>query len=169
MDCAICYGPITPATGKLQLSCSHSFHINCLALWFETLNQTQRTQNCPYCRHESSELEIIPTSSDLYYRLYREMTVIHNQLEGALREEVRVLTENLSLAVNRADLAEYHADLAVNRAAAAEDWVEAAEDDMRKAYDALHDFKVEQRTRDVVAQKLQIKYNWAKWTGSIRK
>lgn len=162
MVCAICYSEITPATGKVELSCSHSFHINCLTTWFVTLNMTQRTQNCPYCRHESSELETIPTNisnqDDIYKEyenIYSDIENIHSVIEGELREEIRILTQSLRMANERADLAEEDA--------------EEAEELARNAHDTLHEYKVAQRARDVAAQKQQIKENWAKWTVGIKK
>ena len=59
MDCAICYDAITAATGKVELSCSHSFHFSCLTTWFATQNGNNHTQSCPCCRHESNEHEKI--------------------------------------------------------------------------------------------------------------
>ena len=154
MDCAICYAPITSATGKLDLACSHSFHINCLASWFETLNKTQRTQECPYCRHECSELEMIPTPSE-QYRLHSEITEIHNVVEATLREEVHLLREGIRIANEQRDLA-------------FEDATEA-EEIARNIHRELHQYKLEQNARNIVEKKQQIKNNWAKWTGSLKK
>ena len=147
MNCAICYSPITPETGKLELSCSHSFHINCLALWFETLNRSQRAQECPYCRHECIDLEIIPIATDIYYGLYRELSDINNAIELELHEEIRILSESLRIATERANIAEEKIKEAVKIA--------------RDAYHELHQYKLEQRTRDVVIYKQQLKDNWS--------
>ncbi len=62
MDCAICYEAITASTGKVDLSCSHSFHFSCLTSWFATQNGNEHTQSCPYCRHESNEHEKMLTT-----------------------------------------------------------------------------------------------------------
>lgn len=63
MDCAICYDAITAATGKVELSCSHSFHFSCLTSWFNTQSGNDLGQSCPCCRHESNEHEKMPTSA----------------------------------------------------------------------------------------------------------
>ena len=158
MVCAICYSPITPATGKLELSCSHSFHINCLTKWFVTLNMTQRTQACPYCRHESNEHEAIPTNiNNTDTRdIYLEMADIYRTIVQSLRAEILVLTQNLSRETIRA--------------AAAEDWAEAAEVAANNAYDALYEYKVAKRSEEVIVKKRENKDSWARWTGtSIKK
>jgi hypothetical protein len=61
MDCSICYDEITQATGKVELSCSHSFHFSCLTSWFKTQTGNELTQSCPCCRHESNEHEKMAT------------------------------------------------------------------------------------------------------------
>lgn len=60
MDCAICYDAITKSTGKVELSCSHTFHINCLTTWFKSQSEMHNEQNCPCCRHELNEAEEVP-------------------------------------------------------------------------------------------------------------
>ena len=60
MDCSICYEPITDATGKIQLSCNHSFHITCGVTWLSSLAQKFNPETCPMCRHRTTELEEIP-------------------------------------------------------------------------------------------------------------
>ena len=62
MDCVICNEAITASTGKVDLSCSHSFHFSCLTSWFATQNGNEHTQSCPYCRHESNEHEKMLTT-----------------------------------------------------------------------------------------------------------
>jgi hypothetical protein len=62
MECAICYDPITAATGKVELSCSHPFHFSCLTSWFATQSGNDLQQSCPCCRHESNEHEKMPIS-----------------------------------------------------------------------------------------------------------
>ena len=57
MECSICYDEITAATGKVELSCSHSFHFSCLTSWFSTQSGNELQQSCPCCRHESNEHE----------------------------------------------------------------------------------------------------------------
>jgi len=51
MECSICYENITKETGKAELSCSHTFHLNCLSKWF------LKNENCPCCRHTANETE----------------------------------------------------------------------------------------------------------------
>ena len=154
MDCAICYEAITAATGKVELSCSHSFHINCLTSWFVTLNVTQRTQVCPYCRHESNKHEVIPTNitSMDTHEFYRELEDIHITIEQSLRAEILALNQSLRLEIARA--------------VAAEDWAAAAEIDAKNANDALYDYKVARRSEDVTVKKRENRENWTKWTGA---
>lgn len=63
MDCSICYDEITSATGKVELSCAHTFHFSCLTKWFGTQASNGNTQSCPCCRHESNDHEKMPESS----------------------------------------------------------------------------------------------------------
>jgi hypothetical protein len=50
-DCPICFDEITEKTGKVVLSCSHSFHLACITEWFS------RKQDCPCCRAKPAEKE----------------------------------------------------------------------------------------------------------------
>ena len=46
--CAVCYEPFrSEETGK-QLTCTHSFHSNCIFKWF-----THKI-NCPICKNEEN-------------------------------------------------------------------------------------------------------------------
>ena len=64
MECSICYDQIqTQVTGKVELSCSHSFHFSCLTTWFSTQATNQLTQSCPCCRHESNPHETMPVNN----------------------------------------------------------------------------------------------------------
>jgi hypothetical protein len=56
LDCSICYDAINATTGVATLSCSHSFHISCIAGWFAKLEKG----SCPCCRKEMSALEDLP-------------------------------------------------------------------------------------------------------------
>lgn len=56
MECSICYDHITQATGKVELSCSHTFHLSCIVKWLCLC----QVENCPYCRQETSTHEKIP-------------------------------------------------------------------------------------------------------------
>ena len=60
MDCSICYSEINSSTGKVELSCSHSFHFSCLTTWFDKQNYQGMHANCPICRHEANEFEKMP-------------------------------------------------------------------------------------------------------------
>ena len=147
MDCAICYEAITAATGKIELSCSHSFHINCLASWFAT----QQAQKCPYCRHESTELEMIPRHAPEYiyqYNIIREMRNIHNEIQNGLRVEIDVLTDRLRQTEDRLDEALV--------------WTDIAEHDAARSREALDAYKV------AVAQKQERKENWNTWAAATR-
>jgi len=62
MECSICYSEITSATGKVELSCSHPFHFSCLTTWFDKQKCQGTHENCPLCRHESSDFEKLPDS-----------------------------------------------------------------------------------------------------------
>ena len=50
-DCSICHDSISASTGHCTLSCSHSYHIQCLTKWSST------NPSCPLCRHSLSETE----------------------------------------------------------------------------------------------------------------
>jgi hypothetical protein len=60
MECSICYNEITSATGKVELSCEHSFHFSCLTKWFDHQKVQGGHENCPMCRHEANEFEKMP-------------------------------------------------------------------------------------------------------------
>ena len=60
MECSICYSQITSATGKVQLSCSHQFHFSCLTTWFDRQKCEGSHENCPLCRHQSTDFEKLP-------------------------------------------------------------------------------------------------------------
>jgi hypothetical protein len=50
-ECPICYDAITSDTGSTRLSCSHSFHLKCIANWII------KSETCPCCRKEVSDHE----------------------------------------------------------------------------------------------------------------
>ena len=60
MDCSICYAEITAATGKVELSCSHSYHFSCLTSWFDKQLCQGSNETCPLCRHAANEFEKMP-------------------------------------------------------------------------------------------------------------
>jgi hypothetical protein len=57
-ECSICYDAINATTGVATLSCSHSFHISCIAGWFSKMEKG----SCPCCRKQMSALEDLPKS-----------------------------------------------------------------------------------------------------------
>jgi hypothetical protein len=59
-ECSICYDAINATTGVATLSCSHSFHICCIAGWFAKLEKG----TCPCCRKEMSALEDLPQATE---------------------------------------------------------------------------------------------------------
>ena len=55
-SCSICRDPLNvPETGKVELSCSHAFHLGCITRWFSTGGNTC---TCPICRAAPKEKEI---------------------------------------------------------------------------------------------------------------
>ena len=54
MECSICTDLITAETGQVTLACSHTFHLGCIGRW-----STQGATNCPLCRANLGEKEII--------------------------------------------------------------------------------------------------------------
>ncbi len=54
-DCSICRDPLNVSeTGKVELSCSHTFHLVCITRWFST---GENTRTCPMCRAAPKEKE----------------------------------------------------------------------------------------------------------------
>jgi hypothetical protein len=47
-------------TGKVELSCSHTFHLGCITRWFSTGGNTR---TCPICRAAPKEKEIPANAS----------------------------------------------------------------------------------------------------------
>jgi len=55
-SCSICRDPLNVSeTGKVELSCSHTFHLGCITTWFSTGGNTR---TCPMCRAAPKEKEI---------------------------------------------------------------------------------------------------------------
>lgn len=52
-ECPICYEAITKESGVTTLSCSHSYHLKCIAVWI------LKSETCPCCRKAVSEHEKI--------------------------------------------------------------------------------------------------------------
>jgi hypothetical protein len=60
-DCSICRDPLNVSeTGKVELSCSHTFHLACITRWFST---GENTRTCPMCRAAPKEKELASASS----------------------------------------------------------------------------------------------------------
>lgn len=58
MECSVCYNDISAATGKVELSCAHTFHFSCLTSWFS------KSQSCPLCRHAANEFETMAAAAE---------------------------------------------------------------------------------------------------------
>jgi NACalpha-BTF3-like transcription factor len=57
-ECSICLDEIVAATtGCVQLSCSHTYHLGCISVWY------QKNPSCPECRSKPSEKETPPPST----------------------------------------------------------------------------------------------------------
>lgn len=57
-DCPICRDPLNVSeTGKVELSCSHTFHLGCITKWFSTGGNSH---TCPMCRTPAKDKEILP-------------------------------------------------------------------------------------------------------------
>jgi len=55
--CPICRDPLNVSeTGKVELSCSHTFHLGCITRWFSTYGNTR---TCPLCRAVPKEKELV--------------------------------------------------------------------------------------------------------------
>lgn len=68
--CPICHDEIDVAkTGRVEMSCNHSFHFKCLSSWFSK----DQSEPCPMCRKEASELEGLahPTDEEVLDALNR--------------------------------------------------------------------------------------------------
>jgi uncharacterized protein YbaR (Trm112 family) len=58
--CPICRDPLNVSeTGKVELSCSHEFHLACITRWFSTGGNTS---TCPICRAAPKEKETVSSS-----------------------------------------------------------------------------------------------------------
>lgn len=106
MDCVICYNEITKSTGKIELSCSHNFHINCLTNWFKTQSEGHIEQTCPCCRHETNEDEQMPMVEKAEQARFQDMLTVYeeqvtrwyisaNDTVTSYRRTIDILEENL--------------------------------------------------------------------------
>lgn len=127
MNCAICYDAITASTGKIELSCSHSFHINCLSTWFSTQNTHLFTQTCPCCRHEMNKNEAMPTGLDetiidRFQEYEKEVNIWYDDVKE------RMLRMSMSY---RAEIAYLNKELAQSRLSAS---VREKRDEIKKTW-----------------------------------
>jgi hypothetical protein len=88
MDCSICYEAITGATGKVELSCSHTFHFSCLTKWFGSQHASSQAESCPCCRHQSNAFEKLTTLEEEEEEEDDDETMEYNPpiLQAAARE-----------------------------------------------------------------------------------
>jgi hypothetical protein len=57
--CAICLDSIVPcSTGRVELSCAHTFHLKCISKWIG------KSHVCPLCRKKVGEYERIEDSQN---------------------------------------------------------------------------------------------------------
>jgi len=75
MECAICYGEITKS--KIELSCSHRFHIKCLTTWFKSQSEQHINQTCPCCRHEVEDVEEVPMVDKTEHERFRDLFKVY--------------------------------------------------------------------------------------------
>ena len=53
-ECSICLECISVATtGRVEMSCSHTFHLKCIGKWLKN------NSSCPLCRNKPSEMETL--------------------------------------------------------------------------------------------------------------
>ena len=121
MICAICYEYITPETGKVELSCTHSFHYCCLTRWFGNQAMKSLSESCPCCRHEANVHEGLPEqyatdssdSSDSYesrFTISEGDSVNPSEFDlAASREQAAALFQVKRDTLSEADLQNYAA------------------------------------------------------------
>uniref|UniRef100_A0A6C0L7L1 RING-type domain-containing protein n=1 Tax=viral metagenome TaxID=1070528 RepID=A0A6C0L7L1_9ZZZZ len=57
--CPICQEELNiKESGRVTLSCSHSFHFSCIGTWIATQASSDMHASCPYCRKEMHEKEV---------------------------------------------------------------------------------------------------------------
>lgn len=84
MDCSICHEAISATTGIATLSCSHSFHINCIGKWLISLD----AGTCPCCRKKMNALEDLPKASEKGYSNIYDSAAVAAQLKADIEEAV---------------------------------------------------------------------------------
>ena len=58
-ECSICLECISASTtGRVEMSCSHSFHLKCIGMWLN------KNSSCPLCRSKPSEMEILEETEE---------------------------------------------------------------------------------------------------------
>lgn len=73
-ECSICLECINiSTTGRVEMSCSHTFHLKCIGTWLS------KNSSCPLCRGKPSELEMLQTPTPVVYGIgsripYYELT-----------------------------------------------------------------------------------------------
>jgi len=60
-ECSICLECISVATtGRVEMSCSHTFHLKCIGTWLN------KNSSCPMCRTTPSEMETLEEAPPEY-------------------------------------------------------------------------------------------------------
>jgi hypothetical protein len=155
MDCAICYSEITKSTGKIELSCSHTFHIKCLTNWFKSQSEQYMEQSCPYCRHEANEEEEVPIVEKA------EQNRFYNRLK-LYEEEVTCwytsASDQLNSYVKRINTLEDQRDTAM-----------MLMDSYQKEADKYRLIVESARQAEIKNAKKASVANWAQWSATQRK
>jgi len=100
MDCSICLNSITKQTGKVELSCSHEYHMKCITRWFAGKGE----QTCPCCRKTSTEDEIIGRQTHIHIQEWdRRIECDHCREHIEFLEHIRELYGNLLKEVGQLD------------------------------------------------------------------
>lgn len=105
--CVICLESIVPcSTGRVELSCSHTFHLKCISKWIG------KSHVCPLCRNKLGEYERaeddIPREAvlqtfQLFERLLRE-----EPIRNEPRNETRFpLSRDIQLIVTYTNVSEH--------------------------------------------------------------
>ena len=60
-ECSICLECISVSTtGRVEMSCSHTFHLKCIGKWLN------KNSSCPLCRTKPSEMETLEEATPAY-------------------------------------------------------------------------------------------------------
>lgn len=170
MVCAICYDEITAATGKVELSCSHAFHLSCLSSWFKIQSGKDLEQNCPCCRHMTNEHETI-SLTDSYELVIKEyylakMNEYQEEVQGWYNTIIMRMAENeiqysLHLKALRKDF---------DREIAKADKAAVLAQDQANRYreDAILTRENAEKCRQAAAARSVTVKTWEKWTATLR-